>query len=48
MNDTTISTLVYKYKYIEKYLKNGYLLKNRSYINYDHYNKVKQARKEDK
>ena len=40
--------LVFKYTYIEKYLKNGYLLNNRSYINYEHYNKVKQARKEGK
>ena len=37
--------LAFKYTYTETRLKNGYLLKNRSYINYEHWNKVKQAKK---
>ena len=39
--------LAYKYYYTEK-IKNGKKLIEYGYINYEHYNKVKQAKKENK
>ena len=40
--------LAYKYYYTEKIGKNGKKLKEYGYINYEHYNKVKQAKKDGK
>jgi len=40
--------LAYKYHYTEKIAKNGNIIKNYGYINYDHWDKVTKAKKRGK